>query len=152
MIRPRRESAAVEVQVMPLIDVVFLLLTFFIFAMVLTVRVDVLDVRLPESNAAAAPADGPRDDAILVIRPDGTLAINEAEVEAEGLAAALETAGVLGADEERGLKIAVDADTPTAVLFDVVERLGELGVTGLRFLRLPAGSAGAGDDGTAGDG
>ena len=43
---------------MPMIDVIFLLLTFFIYAMVLMVRAYLLPVELPGiSHATAAPAD-----------------------------------------------------------------------------------------------
>lgn len=38
-----------------MIDVVFLLLTFFVFSIVLMVRADVLDVRLPELTAGENP-------------------------------------------------------------------------------------------------
>ncbi len=44
----RRSSHQVRMDMTPLIDVVFLLLTFFIFALVMMVRADVLDIRLPE--------------------------------------------------------------------------------------------------------
>jgi len=36
---------------MPMIDVVFLLLTFFVFAMVVMVRLDVSEIRLPIGRA-----------------------------------------------------------------------------------------------------
>ena len=38
----------------PLIDVVFLLLTFFLFAMMVMVRVDILGVRLPTISSGSA--------------------------------------------------------------------------------------------------
>jgi biopolymer transport protein ExbD len=47
MLRVRRTSPEPRIELMPLIDVVFLLLTFFVFSMVLMVRADVLDLNLP---------------------------------------------------------------------------------------------------------
>lgn len=44
----RRRPPDLHLDMTPLIDVVFLLLTFFVFALVLMVRADVLDVALPE--------------------------------------------------------------------------------------------------------
>lgn len=41
----------------PLIDVVFLLLTFFVFAMLMMVRAQVVDISLPEFGAGAAAED-----------------------------------------------------------------------------------------------
>lgn len=168
MVKPRRSAQEIEVQTLPLIDVVFLLLTFFLFALVLTTRVDVLDIQLPTGGEEAGQTEGSRDDAVLVVRSDGSLALDGAVVESQGLAGALVEAGVVAGtttgaqdaaiDDLRGLVIAVDAATPSATLFDVVEQLGNLGVSGLRFLRVPDGArvdtgardAGAGDVG-AGD-
>jgi biopolymer transport protein ExbD len=47
MLKVRRTSPEPRIELMPLIDVVFLLLTFFVFSMVLMVRADVLDLNLP---------------------------------------------------------------------------------------------------------
>jgi biopolymer transport protein ExbD len=44
----RRRASDVRLELTPLIDVVFLLLVFFVFALVLMVRADTLDLRLPE--------------------------------------------------------------------------------------------------------
>lgn len=48
----RRTSPEPRMEMTPLIDVVFLLLTFFIFAMVMMVRANVLDLRLPDLASA----------------------------------------------------------------------------------------------------
>jgi len=44
-----------RLEIMPLIDVIFLLLTFFVFALTLMVRAEVLDVRLPTIGSGEAP-------------------------------------------------------------------------------------------------
>ena len=49
--RVRRMGDDARVELTPMIDVVFLLLTFFVFSIVLMIRADVLDVRLPELTA-----------------------------------------------------------------------------------------------------
>ncbi|MEX0886685.1 MAG: biopolymer transporter ExbD [Phycisphaeraceae bacterium] len=46
MLRLRRHDHAARVELLPLIDVVFLLLTFFIYSLVLTVQAQVLPVEL----------------------------------------------------------------------------------------------------------
>ena len=46
----RRSEHETRVEMMPLIDVVFLLLTFFIYAMVLMVRAEVLPVPLESKH------------------------------------------------------------------------------------------------------
>ena len=44
-----------RLEIMPLIDVIFLLLTFFVFALTLMVRADVLDIRLPSIASGQTP-------------------------------------------------------------------------------------------------
>jgi biopolymer transport protein ExbD len=56
MRRIRRSSMdEPRLEIMPLIDVIFLLLTFFVFALTLMVRAEVLDIRLPAIGAGQAP-------------------------------------------------------------------------------------------------
>ena len=49
----RRTDHEMRIEIMPLIDVIFLLLTFFIYAMVLLVRAEMLPMELPEFTSAA---------------------------------------------------------------------------------------------------
>jgi biopolymer transport protein ExbD len=58
MERLRRTAPEPRLELVPLIDVLFLLITFLMFAVVLGVRAELLDVRLPAASGgrAAAPA------------------------------------------------------------------------------------------------
>lgn len=66
---------------MPLIDVIFLLLTFFIYALVLMVRVDLLPVPL-ETYISGDPAD-PVPAATITLGLDGSLSFNDQVIEAD---------------------------------------------------------------------
>ena len=55
----RRQPIEPRLELTPLIDVVFLLLTFFVFAMVLSARLEVTDVRLPARARASRPSRRP---------------------------------------------------------------------------------------------
>ncbi len=102
-----------RLELTPLIDVVFLLLTFFVFALVLMVRADVLDVKLPELGAGRS-AD--RTPAItIVIDEDGTLF-----VEGE----ATELAGV--GDRVRALRSERGESAPVLLAVDERGRAGDL--------------------------
>jgi len=59
MRRVRRDDTAARVEMMPLIDVVFLLLTFFIYALMVTVQAEVLPVALAPvgTGEAVEPAE-----------------------------------------------------------------------------------------------
>ena len=66
---------------MPLIDVIFLLLTFFIYALVLMVRVDLLPVPL-ETYISGDPAD-PTPAATITLGLDGSVSFNDQVIEAD---------------------------------------------------------------------
>ena len=74
----RRTEHEARIEMMPLIDVVFLLLTFFIYAMVLMVRAEVLPVPLEsyESGAAAEP----RSSISVTIAVDGNIYVGQTVV------------------------------------------------------------------------
>ncbi|MCZ6612972.1 MAG: biopolymer transporter ExbD, partial [Planctomycetota bacterium] len=58
MLTLRRPQHETRVEIMPLIDVIFLLLTFFIYSMVLTVRADLLPMQM-QAFASGEPATVP---------------------------------------------------------------------------------------------
>jgi len=83
----RRSEHETRVEMMPLIDVVFLLLTFFIYAMVLMVRAEVLPVPL-ESYVSGTPAE-PRPSISVTIAVDGNIYVNKTIVDLDGVALAV---------------------------------------------------------------
>lgn len=120
----------------PLIDVVFLLLTFFMFALVVMVQLDVTNISLPEARAGERLSAGRA--ITLSIDSDGTTYIDSEEVPLELVAPRL-----LEARErtpEAQLFIALDKEVRAAEVFRVMDVLLEAGIRDLRFLREPAGN------------
>ncbi|MEO0586957.1 MAG: biopolymer transporter ExbD [Planctomycetota bacterium] len=74
MRRVRRLDSAARLEMTPLIDVIFLLLTFFIYSLVLMVRVEALPVAL--SGVAGTGPAGEAVVNVVTVRADGTLAWN----------------------------------------------------------------------------
>lgn len=68
----------------PLIDVVFLLLTFFVFSLAIMVRADVLGIRLPALDAARPPTD--HQAVVIAVEADGRVTVDGEPVGLEGLA------------------------------------------------------------------
>ena len=114
----------------PLIDVVFLLLTFFIFALVLMVRAEVLDVKLPEIAAGEAPSG---DLVTIVLDQEGAILV---EGEPTGLDALGERVRALLAERpEARLVVAVDREGRSGELIKLAdtlaaEGLGEFSIIG----------------------
>ena len=71
----RRSEHEARIEMMPLIDVVFLLLTFFIYAMVLMVRAEILPVPL-ESYVSGTAAE-PRQTISVTIAVDGNIYVGQ---------------------------------------------------------------------------
>ncbi len=59
MLSLRRSTHEPRIEIMPLIDVIFLLLTFFIYAMVLMVRADLVPMELPSFDAGSPAEPAP---------------------------------------------------------------------------------------------
>ena len=74
MLTIRRTDYEARVEIMPLIDVIFLLLTFFIYAMVLMVRAELLPVEM-HSFSSGEPTTVPPAVAITIDR-NGALFLN----------------------------------------------------------------------------
>ena len=89
MARTRSYDFSPRLELMPLLDVVFLLLTFFISSFVVMIRADTRGVALAPvagSVATTAPAGAVR---LLVVQPDGGLTFDGDDVAAGGLNALL---------------------------------------------------------------
>ena len=79
----RRTEHDTRIEVMPLIDVVFLLLTFFIYAMVLMVRAEVLPV--PFESYISGEQATPKQAVSITIAVDGNLYVGTNVVTLDGL-------------------------------------------------------------------
>lgn len=125
MRRLRRLDTTTHIELTPMIDVVFLLLTFFVFAIVLMVRADVLGVSLPELTAGA-PAE--RVEPITVtLLADGSLALMGEPVEADAITESLRT---LRADNpDAPVLIASDVAADAGALIELADRLVAAGIT-----------------------
>lgn len=123
--RPRRDP--VEVNLTPLIDVVFLLLIFFMVSTTFETR-QALELELPESVSGVSAELSP---VTLVITEAGRYRLNEREVTSAGLRQAL----AREVEEARLSGLVVEADA-RARHADVVRALDEAGALGIRQVRI----------------
>ncbi len=119
----------------PLIDVVFLLLTFFVFSMALLVRAEVLDLQLPAVTGGAAP----RDVVTVAIDREGQLFVDGQATTLADLAVQAE-----GRLEERAgaaLVVAVDETVDSGALVEVMMALQAAGLSDFGIIGRPEGAA-----------
>ena len=79
----RRHDLAPRVEMMPLIDVIFLLLTFFIYSLIMMVHAEILPVHLP--TVTTGEAAEPTEIAAVTIDRAGRLFLNRKAITAEQL-------------------------------------------------------------------
>ncbi|WP_349369053.1 biopolymer transporter ExbD [Salinarimonas sp.] len=127
--RPRND----EERVLPLINVVFLLLIFFMLAGRLATS-DPFEIAPPRS-ASEGPAE--TGDLLVLVGADGELALDGARVEEAALRAAV--AERLAGDAEAQVRLKADGRAEATAVVAVMELLREAGVERLRLLTVPGG-------------
>lgn len=144
----RRHDLQPRVELLPLIDVIFLLLTFFIYSLVMMVQAQVLPVQLVGISTGEAAEPG-QVQAITIDRFGGLYFNREpvaaAELDAKLTALAEQDAPpklFLAMEQGAGATEAGDAAAPVdrgPLLLDLVERLRRAGLTDFTFVGAPAG-------------
>lgn len=121
-------------EMLPLIDVVFLLLTFFIFSLVLLVRVDVLDISLPTIGAGRRAT---ATNAITIaLDRDGSLFVNAEPVTPQELG---DRVRALWDEQPKAtLLVAVDAGGVSGDLLHLIDLLANEGLGEFAVIGTPA--------------
>lgn len=119
-----------------MLDVVFILLTFFIFAMVLSKRFTVTDIRLPQAGAASHNKAEQEDTIVVALKPGGGLTVNNEAVTLDLLPDRL--AALQRAAPSAKVFLAPDTAASSGELFQLMDTLAKAGIRDLRFLRKAA--------------
>ncbi len=131
----RRTQHETRIEIMPLIDVVFLLLTFFIYAMVLMNRVDLLPIVLPQ--LASAESAEPTPAVTISIDANGKLFFNRQPIVLDEVLSRIEQAQRIDPDTE--IYVAVDELGQTdrlPVFMNLYDRLSQEGLD-IKLVSMP---------------
>lgn len=128
----KKARPAAGENVLPLINVVFLLLIFFMIAGALE-KADMLDITPPETATKGQPDE---TEALLLVAADGTLSFEDAIVPRSQVVARLKS--YFNANPDGKLKLKADANSDAA---DVIALIEELRGVGLKQLGLLASGA-----------
>ncbi len=79
-----------RIELLLLIDVIFLILTFFVYAMVLMVRVDMLPVPLESYGSGESPEPDPA--IAITLRLDGSVFVGQQDTGPDGMLEAIKSA------------------------------------------------------------
>lgn len=121
------ETKKARVEMLPLIDVVFLLLVFFIYAMVSMVVHRGLKVDLPSAGTAAMEQNDPIS---ITIDADNQLFLNGEPTDAEGLA---KRVLLLRSDNNKPVFIEGDKQADLGLAIELLDNLKKAGIEEVSF-------------------
>ena len=122
-IRERRFSDNPRLMVIPMIDIMFFLLVFFMMSTMFMVEQKVLPVTLP---AASAPETGTQKVAPITVMADGSISFGEASVSIIELTDRIRTA--MQQDVETRFVLRADKSVAYGKVVEVLDLLRKLGV------------------------
>ena len=123
----RRQRSRQELNVAPLIDVVFLLLIFFMLASTF-IEPNAVDIRLSGGNAETV---NTADPLVVEVIPDGSVRLNGLRLSFEQLT--VEIAARIKGDPSRVITIMTGADIPVQTLIQVMDQVRSAGTNNLRL-------------------
>ncbi len=134
----RKPRENVEINLASLLDVVFILLLFFVVTTTFT-RETQLQIDLPEAASATPPQPSERKPLEVQIAADGSYALNGqplARSDLATLSSALQQASA--GDSSLPLVISADAQTPHQAVITAMDAAGKLGFAHLRISTVEA--------------
>jgi biopolymer transport protein ExbD len=134
MQRIRRVREQPTLDLAPLIDVIFLLLTFFVFSLAMAVQLRITEVRLPTGGLGDPVAD--QKSTLVALLADGSTTIDGQPVTLDALPDALTRA--LQDTPDLVVYVAADESAPARDLFALMDAFASARISNLRFLRAPA--------------
>ena len=121
-----RKQRRVRMEMVPLMDLIFLLLIFFIYSMMSMAVHRALPLNLPSSRAAEMDRSV---DVALTVRADGSLYLDKAPVPLEELAGLLELKKAGAADPDAlSLQVFADGSLSYQALYRVLDQIKTAGV------------------------
>ncbi len=120
-LRKRRAVRKGQIQIIPMIDVMFFLLATFMLASLSMQKLDSLQVNLPEGKAEQLSADKP---VTLTLTKDSEIFINQTSVTLETLATTLKPL----LESQQKLIVSADSEAPQGIVVQAMLRAQTAGV------------------------
>lgn len=143
-IRDHRADDEPEINLVPLIDVILVLIIFFVVTATFDAR-SVLKLELP--RATGEPSGDASKALIVLVNAEGRYFVGDREVLRDDLESLKATiAEVAGSDRDRSVMLRADARTPYQAVVTVYDALGQLGFRKIMSATAPPqNTAGAGN-------
>ncbi|ROU05737.1 ExbD/TolR family protein [Lysobacter enzymogenes] len=140
-IRDRRADDEPEINLVPLIDVILVLIIFFVVTATFDAR-SVLKLELP--RATGEPSGDASQALVVLVNAEGRYFVGDREVLRDDLESLKSTiAEVAGDDRDRTVMLRADARTPYQAVVTVYDALGQLGFRKIMSATAPPPGAAA---------
>ncbi len=122
--RRRRELKAPEIMLSPMIDMIFLLLVFFVVSTMYMSEIKTIPIRLPVAKHSENVS---KSNFNVTVKQDGTLYLDESQIDLEMLVknAAIESKR----DSSFSVIIRAEDDAPYKIIIQLMDKLKGAGVT-----------------------
>lgn len=138
----RRNDHEARIEILPLIDVVFLLLTFFIYSMLVMVHLEVLEIDMVPLAAGKQIKQSQVKALTVDIDPDGALYLNKERMSADMLIEKLKEVGDTDETPPLFLLLSRQASVDRApVMLDLISRFVTAGFNKYTFVGPPVEGA-----------
>ena len=127
-LRRRFKRKAARIEMVPLIDIVFLLLVFFIYAMLSMAVHRGMKVELPESASSVSSEEVPLSVSVQVVNGTSVIYLNQEQVSLDDLENLLK---IEAADMKQEKEVLLFADKSVSYqhLYTVLDRISGAGIT-----------------------
>ena len=123
---PRKQSEKARIEIIPMIDVIFFLLVFFMVSTLSMTMNRGLPVNLP---TAATSQKGLRDNVNLTVLQDGKMFLNKEPITLRDMGQRVKA--VLASDPQLAVVINADGQVLHSTVVDILDELRQAGVSGL---------------------
>ncbi len=123
---PRKASEKARIEIIPMIDVIFFLLVFFMVSTLSMTMNRGLPVNLP---TAATSQQGLRDNVSLTVQQDGKMFLNKEPITLQNMGQRVKAA--LALDPQRTVVINADGQVLHSTVVEILDELRQAGVSGL---------------------
>ena len=135
---PRKAREPVDINLAPLIDVVFILLLFFVVTTTFT-RETQLKIDLPEAVSGTPPEAEVKAALEILVGADGSFALNGKSLSSNNLSALMEALRLESAgDQSLPVMLSADAKAPHQAVVTAMDAASKLGFSQLRITTIEA--------------
>ena len=128
--RRGRRALNAEINVTPFVDVMLVLLVVFMITAPLLIRGE--EVNLPKTSSAPLQAEANDAPLTLWVRKDGTVLVQQTEIDPSDLATQL--SAIVGEGYDKQVYLYADKDVPYGLVMDVTAEVRRAGYTRMSFI------------------